>query len=162
MLVKEPRRVSRAVLGAPLGISTGDRQAQQVVDIFMLSAAEVEQKMQVSSPAARVDPATQPVEALERAARNTAAVSLFGWSPYLHNPKLRQRLHRATPPVLILWGDADAIVPREYAQDVAAALPNAALQVLSGCGHRIHIDAAEPASRAIIEFAGVSSAVAAA
>jgi pimeloyl-ACP methyl ester carboxylesterase len=162
MLVKEPRRVSRAVLGAPLGISTGDRSSQQVVDIFMLSAAEVEQKMQASPPAARLEPATQPVEVLERAARNTAAVSLFGWSPYLHNPKLWQRLHRAKPPALILWGDADAIVPRAYAQDVAAALPDATLQVLPGCGHRIHIDGAEPAARAIIAFAGVSSAAAAA
>jgi pimeloyl-ACP methyl ester carboxylesterase len=162
MLVKEPRRVSRAVLGAPLGIATGDRRAQQVVDIFMLSAAEVEQKMQASPPAARVDPATQPVETLERGARNTAAVSLFGWSPYLHNPKLRQRLHRARPPALILWGDADAIVPQAYAQDMAAALPNATLQVLPGCGHRIHIDSAEPTARAIVAFAGAASAAAAA
>jgi pimeloyl-ACP methyl ester carboxylesterase len=162
MLVKEPRRVSRAVLGAPLGICTGDRRAQHVVDIFMLSATEVERKMQASPPAARVDPATLPVETLERAARNTAAVSRFAWSPYLHNPKLRQRLHRATPPALILWGDADAIVPRAYAQDVVAALPHATLQVLPGCGHRIHIDSAEPTARAIVAFAGVSSAAAAA
>lgn len=161
MLVKEPRRVTRAVLGAPLGISTGDRRTPQVADIFMLPAAEVEARMQATPPAARVDPATLPVDVLERAARNTAAVSLFGWSPYLHNPKLRQRLHRATPPALILWGDADAIVPRAYAQDIAAALPNAALQVLPGCGHRIHIDGAEPAARAITAFAATSSTAAA-
>ena len=162
MLVKEPRRVSRTVLGAPLGLSTGDRRTQRVADIFMLSAVEVEAKMQTSPPAPRVDPATQPVETLERAARNKAALALFGWSPYLHDPKLRQRLHRATPPALILWGDADAIVPRDYAQDVAAALPDATLQVLPGCGHRIHVDAAEPAARAIVAFAGVSSAAVAA
>ncbi|MDF2117025.1 alpha/beta hydrolase [Roseiarcaceae bacterium H3SJ34-1] len=162
MLVKEPRRISRTVLGAPLGLSTGDRRTQRVVDIFMLSAAEVEQKMQTSPLPPRVDPAAQPVEVLERAAHNRAALSLFGWSPYLHNPKLRQRLHRARLPALILWGDADAIVPCDYAQEITAALPDATLQVLPGCGHRIHVDGAEPAARAIIEFAGVSSAAAAA
>jgi pimeloyl-ACP methyl ester carboxylesterase len=162
MLVKDSSRIARAVLGAPLGLNTGDRRTQHVVDIFMLPTAEVEKKMQTTPPAPRIDPATLTAEAVERSVRNAEAVSLFGWSPYLHNPKLRQRLHRVKPPVLVLWGDADAIVSQEYRQAFVEALPGATFQILSECGHRIPTDCAEPAARAITDFAGAQSAAAAA
>lgn len=45
------------------------------------------------------------------------------------------RLRAITAPTLVVWGDRDAIVPREHADRVAAAIPGARLRWLEGCGH---------------------------
>lgn len=44
-------------------------------------------------------------------------------------------IQRITQPTLVLHGDADKIVPLESAQALVAALPNAELRILQGCGH---------------------------
>jgi len=157
MLVKDDSRVARAVLGAPLGLSTGDGRKQRVPDIFMLPAAEIDARLQETPAAPRPAPADLTADTLERQVRNADAVSLFGWSPYLHNPKLRQRLHRIKAPVLLLWGEKDALVPRDYMEDFAGALGDARLQVLPDCGHRIHVDSPAPAAEAITAFAAASA-----
>ena len=46
-------------------------------------------------------------------ARNREADARFAWSPYMHNPKLKGRLHRIRMPTLLLWGTADRILTRE-------------------------------------------------
>lgn len=153
MLVMDPARAARLVLGAPLGLPTASRREQIVTDIFMLGAAEAQQKMQVSPPPPPIDAAAVPEALLERRVRNAEALALYGWSPYLHNPKLRHRLHRLTLPTLLLWGEEDAIVPRRYAEDFASALPAAEFQTLPRCGHRIHIDQPEAAADRIRSFA---------
>lgn len=45
------------------------------------------------------------------------------------------RMRALTVPTLVVWGDRDAIVPREHAERVAAAIPGAQLRWLEGCGH---------------------------
>ena len=42
--------------------------------------------------------------------RNTETFTRFGWEPYLHNPKLKHRLHRIRIPTLFLWGTHDRIL----------------------------------------------------
>jgi pimeloyl-ACP methyl ester carboxylesterase len=50
-------------------------------------------------------------------------------------PDLMPRLSEVTVPVLVLTGEADAIVPPEQSAQVAAALPRATLVSLADCGH---------------------------
>jgi pimeloyl-ACP methyl ester carboxylesterase len=54
------------------------------------------------------------------------------------------RMRALTAPTMIVWGERDAIVPREHAEQVAAAIPGARtgagdrdhdLRWLAGCGH---------------------------
>ena len=45
------------------------------------------------------------------------------------------RLGALTMPALVLWGEEDALVPMAVGQALAAALPGAQFEVLSGCGH---------------------------
>jgi pimeloyl-ACP methyl ester carboxylesterase len=52
-------------------------------------------------------------------------------------------LGRVTAPTLILWGDKDAIAPREDQEVLAAAIPDARLEVYAGAGHAPHWE--EPA-----------------
>lgn len=45
------------------------------------------------------------------------------------------RLGTLTMPALVLWGEADTLVPVAVGSALAAALPKARFQVLEGCGH---------------------------
>jgi non-heme chloroperoxidase len=41
-------------------------------------------------------------------------------------------------PTLILWGEQDALFPREEQERLAAAIPDATLKVYPECGHVVH------------------------
>ncbi len=45
------------------------------------------------------------------------------------------RLGEVTTPVTLVWGDADRLLPRSYAEAVVAALPASRIEFLPGCGH---------------------------
>ncbi len=91
-------------------------------------------------PCADVNLAEIEENRLQRMLRNREAVSLFGWSPYLNDPKLQQRLHRISVPTVVIWGMDDELIPSRYGEEYARALPNARLETIDNCGHRICID----------------------
>ncbi|WP_159107250.1 alpha/beta fold hydrolase [Azospirillum sp. B4] len=160
MLVKNSGRLALAVLGAPFGIETAHRTDRRVLDIFMCDGGTVERKSQVT-PVPSHDLATLPEEVLERKVRNAEATMLYGWSPYMCNPKLRHRLHRVTTPTLVLWGEEDAIAPLDFGRDYAALIPQAVFEAIPNCGHRIYVDSPEAAARSIDSFAQRAVAAAA-
>ena len=45
------------------------------------------------------------------------------------------RLHVADMPVMVIWGDQDAIIPVEHAYAAHEARPDVRLEVLTGVGH---------------------------
>jgi len=54
------------------------------------------------------------------------------------------RLHLAAElPTLILWGDADRIIPVEHAYAAHASIPGSQLVVFEGVGHYVHCEAPE-------------------
>lgn len=63
------------------------------------------------------------------------AMARVGWNPYLHDPKLPERLRRVSAPALVLWGRHDGIVPPPYAERWATLLGNARIGWLEACGH---------------------------
>ena len=153
ILVKDASRVARLVLGAPLGLRTTERRATHVTDLFMLDPKEVDATLQVTPAAKKVNLAELPERLLERIARNAEAVCLFGWSPYLYNPKLHLRLHRIKVPTFLLWGEDDRFAPLGYAKSFAAKLRESRLETLAACGHRIYVDCPEVAAAKIANFA---------
>jgi pimeloyl-ACP methyl ester carboxylesterase len=153
ILVKDSSRVAKLILGAPLGLRTADRRAMHVTDIFMIDPRQTDATLQVTPPAKNVNLAALPEPALERIARNAEAVSLFGWSPYLYNPKLQLRLHRIKVPTVLLWGENDRLAPLDYANRFAAQLKQARLETFARCGHRIYVDCPEAAAATIVNFA---------
>lgn len=159
MLVKNNERIALSVLGAPFGIETADRKTRRVLDIFVQDARTVEARSQVT-PVPKLDLSALPEEVLERRVRNAEATMLFGWSPYMCNPKLRHRLHRVTTPTLMLWGKEDAIASLEYGRDYAALIPGAGFETIEECGHRIYVDCPDVAASSIDNF--VQRAIAAA
>jgi pimeloyl-ACP methyl ester carboxylesterase len=67
-----------------------------------------------------------------------------GWEPpYFHNRKLAKRLRRVSCPTLLVWGENDRFVPPANGRAYAAALPNATMKTIPGCGHSVVIEKPE-------------------
>jgi pimeloyl-ACP methyl ester carboxylesterase len=86
------------------------------------------------------------------AARNREATARYAWSPYMHDPKLKGRLHRVDVPTLILWGDSDRILSEPYGRAYAAAIPSARFEMIAKAGHFPHLDQPEEFARRVHAF----------
>ncbi len=60
--------------------------------------------------------------------------------------------------VVVLHGDQDDVVPLSHAQDYAARIPGAVLEVLPGLGHAVPLFARKRLARLLRELRGVSAA----
>lgn len=154
ILTKEPRRASGLILVSPFGIRTAERREQFVADIFMLSRKELGERLQVGTPGPLQNIMTLPEEKLRRAMRNDEAASLYGWTPYMCNPQLADRLHRIACPTLLVWGAEDAIISQTYRDHYAQALPQAQVESFAAAGHRAHGDQPQALAARITAFAG--------
>lgn len=151
---KSTARIDRLVLGNPLGIKVGDRETRDFIDIWSLMQHEVDALAYFDPNIAKRDYNALPEAEVLAAARNREATARIAWSPYMHNPKLKGRLHRVDVPTLILWGAADRIVLNaDYPRAFAAAIPGARLETIERAGHYPHIEQPQEFARRALAFA---------
>ena len=82
--------------------------------------------MRFHDPAkAKIDLTKLSEEQMRIIARNNETLALLVWEPYMHNPKLKHRLHRLTMPVLFMRGASDGLVSAEYLERYAKLVPGA-------------------------------------
>jgi pimeloyl-ACP methyl ester carboxylesterase len=87
------------------------------------------------------DPAKAPKldglsdEAITGIAANRIALALYCWEPYMHNPKLRHRLHRISIPTLAIWGASDGLVKPSYGEAYAGLIEGARFVTIPAAGH---------------------------
>ena len=83
-----------------------------------------------------------PEEFLERVVSESLKVPAHVWRDYYQGVVLTvddtPRLSEISTPTLILWGEEDALLPREEQEWRAAAIPNATLRVYPETGHLAH------------------------
>jgi non-heme chloroperoxidase len=83
-----------------------------------------------------------PEEFLAGAVSQSLKVPARVWRGYYEEVLLRvddtSRLHEIVAPTLILWGEQDALLPREEQERRAAAIPTATLKVYPTTGHLAH------------------------
>lgn len=73
--------------------------------------------------------------------------------PYFYNRPLVDRLHRATMPALVIWGEKDGMVPLAHGEAYATGLSNAGvMEVIAGAGHAAHIEQGEAVLEKIASF----------
>jgi pimeloyl-ACP methyl ester carboxylesterase len=89
---------------------------------------------------------------LKVVARNSEALALLTWEPYMHNPKLNHRLHRAAMPALLLRGDHDGIVSADYLARYAKLLPKAQIETIPEAGHLPHVEQLEATAAKVLGF----------
>ncbi len=83
-----------------------------------------------------------PEEFLEKTLSESLKAPVRVWRDYWEGVVLTvddtARLHEIGAPTLILWGEQDALLPREEQEWRAAVIPNATLKVYPETGHLAH------------------------
>jgi pimeloyl-ACP methyl ester carboxylesterase len=150
--VKDSSRLSRLVMANAVGVKVGDRETRDIVDIWSLTPAEFNALAFCDPKAGERDYKTLPEQESLVAARNKEAHARLAWSPYMHNPKLKYRLHRIKLPALFLWGTADRILSESYGRGYCALIPGAQFETIEGAGHFPHLEQPEEFARRALAF----------
>ena len=152
IMTRDCSRISRSVLAGPLGLLRTANRANVLRDVFSLPAVEWPAAF-CANPGRYLAPRRDMDAAqLLRIARNQEAAALYGWSPYMANARIAQRLHRISKPTLLISGEADCIAPADYFAAYAAAIPGARLHTVAGSGHLLHADAPEAFAEEVFAF----------
>jgi pimeloyl-ACP methyl ester carboxylesterase len=152
MAVKCTRRLARLVLIDPLGIKLGDRETRDIVDMHSVSDDELAQLLFVDPHEHRLDYQKLDDESALIAARNRETLAFLSWRPYMHNPKLAQRLARIDVPTLVIWGAADRIALPEYGRKFSSLIPGARFELIEKAGHYPHLEQPNSVIRRLQEF----------
>jgi pimeloyl-ACP methyl ester carboxylesterase len=135
MAVRDARRFARLVLVDPLGIKVGGVLDRDIADMHAMPDAEYMRIAWAEPAKGERDLTALPETELAAIARGREAFALFGWKPYMHNPRLKRWLHRIELPTLLLWGERDGIVSTTYGQAWRAEIPGARMEVIPNAGH---------------------------
>jgi pimeloyl-ACP methyl ester carboxylesterase len=148
-----PERVRRLVLCAPLGLRVDEHPTK---DIFSVPDEELlgylTEDLSVFDGHVPMPPT--PEFLADRYRESTSTARVLWARPY--DLKLHRWLHRVRMPTLLLWGDADRLIPVEQAAVWADLLPEAEIRRLPGVGHLIFEESRE-ALDAIADFVAASS-----
>jgi len=147
-----PERFGKLVFVAPIGVKLGSRETLDFPDVFALPAATIEKLVFHHPERYRADPAKMTDQELTVMLRNRETFALLSWEPYMHNPKLRHRLHRVTNAALLLRGEYDGLVSAQYLEGYAKLLPNARTMTLPDAGHVPHVEQPEAFVSAVLAF----------
>ena len=93
-----------------------------------------------------------PETELAAIARGREAFALFGWKPYMHNPRLKHWLHRIDVPTLVLWGEQDGIISSEYCQAWCAEIAGSRFETIADAGHFPHWEQPETFAETVSSF----------
>jgi pimeloyl-ACP methyl ester carboxylesterase len=152
MATKVPERISRLVLIGPVGVKTGPADKLDVPDVFALPREKLD-RLRFHDPAKNpLDLAKLSDAELNIIARNNETLALLTWEPYMHNPKLKHRLHRVSLPTLFLRGGSDGIVSADYLTRYAALLPQARIETIAEAGHWPHVEQTTTTAAKILQF----------
>jgi pimeloyl-ACP methyl ester carboxylesterase len=148
-----PKRVSRLILIAPVGLWNDE---YQVADVFATLPQDLPALLfaDTSHPAARAmltgADGEPDIEAIVQLVSGLTTLAKFMFP--IPDRGLARRLYRISAPTLVLWGEQDALVPARYADDFVAAIPDARKRTFAGAGHMLPLEAPEETLRAITEF----------
>ena len=99
-----------------------------------------------------------PQEFLDTVVSESFKLPAHVWRDYLEQAVLSidhdyvVELREIRAPTLILWGEQDALFPREEQERLAAAIPGATLKVYPETGHAVHWERPEWVVRDLEEF----------
>jgi pimeloyl-ACP methyl ester carboxylesterase len=157
MMVRSTARFSHLVLVDPLGIKIGGREERDIADMHALPRAEY-LKLAWADPAkGEIDFTKLSESELAAIVRGREAFTLYGWKPYMHNPRLKRWLHRIDRPTLLLWGAEDRIVTPAYGEGWRDAILGARLEIIPNAGHFPHWEQPEAFVERILAFVSTSA-----
>jgi pimeloyl-ACP methyl ester carboxylesterase len=152
LATKTPERVQRLVLVGPVGVKVGPVDKLDIPDIFAMPQDKLNALAFHDPKKSAPDMRTLPDQALLAMARNRETLALLTWEPYMHNPKLRHRLHRVRAPSLFVRGESDGLVSAQYLAAYAALLPNARTATVAEAGHAPQVEQPEALASMVTDF----------
>ena len=153
MAIKSTERLARVVLANPVGIKVGGRESRDIADIYSIFDKQIAELAYADASLGIPDKAGLSEDEFLFMAHSRESTARYAWSPYMHDPKLKGRLHRIHVPTLVLWGTADRIVTSGYGRAYAEAIPSARYLELPGVGHFPHLEKPELLARHVAAFA---------
>lgn len=151
--VKSTARLAKLVLADAVGIRVSDDpETSDITDVFAMPEKDFTALAYHDAAKGARDPALPEARLLAQA-RNLESTARFAWSPYMHNPKLKGRLHRIDVPTLFLWGAQDRIVTPDYGRAYAKAFPDARFALIDDAGHFPHLEQPEQFAHKVLSFA---------
>lgn len=157
--VRWPEIVRRLVLINPVGLYV---EGAPIKEIFGRNLSELAGELfaDPDHPIAQLmralaqfdsDPSQIPFDLIRPVLQAQAATAKMGWNPYLHNPKLRRRLHRISASTLVIHGSQDGIVPRVHAEAYVEAIAGSRLEVLDQAAHLAALERPEEIARLVLD-----------
>lgn len=153
MCIRCVDRIDRLVLIDSVGVKFGGREERDIADIYALASEEVLRRSFFDPARMAPDYARLSDDELTAIARDRQATALYGWRPYMHNPGLRQWLHRVSVPTLVIWGENDGVVTQDYGHKLCRSLPNSRFEAIREAGHYPQIERPDEVADAIGRFA---------
>jgi pimeloyl-ACP methyl ester carboxylesterase len=136
-------RIERLVLVDALGIKISGRETPDIFDIFNAHPRDVESRRWRDPARWSPDFNAMSDDEIVLHARNREALCLYGWHPYMHNPRLKRWLARIKVPTLVLWGAQDGIVAPGYGRTYSELIPGARFVLIDEAGHHPEIEQPE-------------------
>jgi 2-hydroxy-6-oxonona-2,4-dienedioate hydrolase len=163
LATRAPERVGRLILVSPVGLHL---EGAPVAQLFGRTPAELAEDLYAdqSHPMAQMMHSLSqwmgdvgkmvevPMEILLPMWQAMSATAKLGWNPYLHNPKLPERLRRVLAPTLVVAGAQDRFLPRAHPEAYTAGIPGARLAVVEGAGHMVPMERPAELTALVGEF----------
>lgn len=158
LATRNASHIDRLILISPLGIKVGDRDHLDIPDIFAMDREDARCLAFSDPQSVRRDLNKLSDDALATEAREREALALLGWEPYMHDPKLKHRLHRIKMPTLFLRGTEDHFISPNYAESYAALIPGARFAAIKGAGHLAGAERPGEVTQVVCEFSASKTA----
>jgi pimeloyl-ACP methyl ester carboxylesterase/mannose-6-phosphate isomerase-like protein (cupin superfamily) len=124
-------RVSSVMIVDAAGLQL---ESAPVPDFFSLTLDQVAELSYFNPDKFRIDPAALPPERAAAMAGNRAALLEYAGTS-MADPGLRERLPAIAMPVLVVWGQADQMIPVEHGRVYADGIPGAQFRLITHAGH---------------------------
>ncbi len=138
MAVRNTRHFAGLLLVDPLGIKVGGVLDRDITDMHAIPRAEFLRLAWADPGKGEIDYTSLSDAELAGVARGRESLAVFGWKPYMHNPRLKNWLHRIDIPTHLIWGEQDGIVSTAYGEAWKAAIRGATLETIPHAGHYPH------------------------
>ena len=156
-------RVSSLVLVNPAGLYIPGAEIKDIFgrtpDVMALDlfADQSQPLAQMMHAMADLQPESVSFEMIKPYYQTMAATARLAWDPYLHDPKLRKRLHRVTAPTLVVRGAQDTLIPAAHAEAYRDEIPGARLVEVDGAAHLLAIEKPAELAAHVRDHAGVKA-----
>jgi pimeloyl-ACP methyl ester carboxylesterase len=139
LAVRRHPKVDRLILVDAVGIKISDRETPDILDVFNTHPDKVKRAIWHDLDKAP-DLDAMSDEALIMRHRNWESLSLYGWHPYLYNPRLKYWLPRVSASTQVIWGASDGIVRPAYGEAFARQIPGARFTLIENAGHQPEVE----------------------